>query len=82
MQTSNSKLSIRVKAKLFGTLLLLLGFLLFLFQNIEHVEVSFLFWTISTPRALLLLATLSIGGIVGYLLAQAKYTHRPSNNSL
>lgn len=81
MQTHNSDLSIFVKAKLFSTLILLSCFLIFLFQNAEHVEVSFLFWTISTPRSLLLLATLSIGGIVGYLLAQAKHMYRSSKTS-
>ncbi|WP_407681918.1 LapA family protein [Pseudodesulfovibrio portus] len=51
---------------------LLVLFLLFLFQNIQQVEISFIFWTISTPRALLLFATLSIGIVIGYLLAQTK----------
>ncbi|WP_353618302.1 LapA family protein [Pseudodesulfovibrio nedwellii] len=56
-------------------LALLALFLLFIFQNIQQVEVSFLFWTISTPRALLLFAALSIGIIIGYLLAQTKRSY-------
>ncbi|MBI9080447.1 MAG: LapA family protein [Pseudodesulfovibrio sp.] len=72
MQASKPALSLWEKAKAFSMIALLTFFLLFLFQNIQQVEVSFLFWTISTPRALLLVATLSIGVIIGYLLAQTK----------
>ncbi|WP_394699658.1 lipopolysaccharide assembly protein LapA domain-containing protein [uncultured Pseudodesulfovibrio sp.] len=72
MQTSKPALSLWDKAKAFGMVILLTLFMLFLFQNIQQVEVSFLFWTVSTPRALLLLVTLSIGLIVGYLFAQTR----------
>lgn len=65
-------LSLLGKAKVFSMITLLVLFLLFLFQNIQQVEISFIFWTISTPRALLLFATLSIGIVIGYLLAQTK----------
>lgn len=61
------------KAKHIGVILLLCFFLFFLLQNMQQVEVSFLFWTISTPRAFLLLTTISIGAIAGYILAQIRH---------
>jgi len=39
--------------------------LLFIFQNIEQTQVSFLFWTVSLSRALMLLVTLLLGVIIG-----------------
>ena len=72
MKASKPTLSLWEKAKVFSMVALLALFLLFLFQNIQQVEISFIFWTVSTPRALLLFATLSIGIAIGYLLAQTK----------
>jgi len=41
---------------------------IFLTQNISAVEVSFLFWSISMSRALLIFFTLVIGFILGWFL--------------
>jgi uncharacterized integral membrane protein len=43
--------------------------LIFVFQNMQTIEVKFLVWTMSVSRALLLLITLAIGLIGGSLLA-------------
>lgn len=42
--------------------------LVFLAQNTEVVKVSFLFWELSMSRALLLLFSLMIGFIAGWVL--------------
>jgi putative membrane protein len=49
--------------------ILLAGFaLLFTVQNVAAVDVTFLVWTISMSRALLILFTLSIGFLLGWFL--------------
>jgi len=42
--------------------------LIFVIQNVAAVEVNFLAWTVSISRALLILFTLAIGFILGWLL--------------
>ena len=44
------------------------GVLVFVVQNTQVVEVNFLFWTLSMSRALILLITLAIGLVGGWLL--------------
>lgn len=41
---------------------------IFVFQNMQTIEVKFLVWTISVSRALILLTTLAIGLVGGSLL--------------
>lgn len=41
---------------------------IFIVQNVAAVEVSFLFWSISMSRALLIFFTLVIGFILGWFL--------------
>ena len=41
---------------------------LFIVQNVETVELSFLFWTISMSRALMFVFLLIIGIVTGWLL--------------
>jgi uncharacterized integral membrane protein len=54
-------------------ILILIGlFILFVIQNTRIVEVQLLFWTVSMSRALMLLATLFIGLIAGWLLGRIK----------
>ena len=54
-------------------ILILIGlFVLFVIQNTRTVEVQLLFWTVSMSRALMLLATLFIGLIAGWLLGRIK----------
>ena len=40
----------------------------FVFQNMQMVEVKFLWWSLTVSRALILFITLAIGLIAGYLL--------------
>ena len=40
----------------------------FIFQNITSVNLSFLFWTMSMSMALLMFLILSVGTILGWLL--------------
>ncbi|WP_243545643.1 sensor histidine kinase [Pseudodesulfovibrio tunisiensis] len=63
---------IKQKAHLAVSLILALLFLLFIFQNFEQTQISFLFWTISIPRALLLLSTLLLGVSIGVISMAGK----------
>ena len=40
----------------------------FIIQNVSSVDLTFLFWTLSMSRALLLFLVLSLGFILGWLL--------------
>ena len=46
--------------------------IIFVLQNTQGVEVQFLFWTISMSRALMLMGTLAIGLIGGWMLTLPK----------
>jgi uncharacterized integral membrane protein len=46
---------------------------IFVFQNIEVVEVRLLAWSVSMSRALMLFGTLLIGIIAGWLLHRPKH---------
>ena len=41
---------------------------LFIFQNVMPIELTFLFWTLSMSKALLMFLILSVGIILGWLL--------------
>ena len=45
---------------------------IFVLQNTQVVEVRFLFWAVSMSRALILIGTLAIGLIGGWLLTLPK----------
>ena len=49
---------------------LILGILvvIFIIQNLEIVEISFLFWTLSISRALMIFLIFSVGVILGIIL--------------
>jgi uncharacterized integral membrane protein len=40
--------------------------LIFIFQNMQNVDVTFLAWTITTSRAVVLLIILAAGFIIGW----------------
>lgn len=44
---------------------------LFTLQNVVTVEVTFLFWTITLPRAILLFLVFATGVLVGWILKSA-----------
>ena len=61
-----------MSARFIAILVLIALVVIFIFQNLEVVKVSFLFWEISSPRALMIFITLVIGVIVGYLSNKGK----------
>ena len=54
--------------KLYLILALICLAVVFIIQNVRVVELTFLFWTLSMSRALMMLLILSIGIILGWLL--------------
>lgn len=57
------------------SLLLIIAVLIFSIQNIAAVEIQFLLWSFSVPRALLIACLLGIGFIIG-LLFYSLLSHR------
>ena len=53
--------------KLIFSLLLVIAVLIFSIQNIAAVEIQFLVWSFSLPRALMIATLLGIGFIIGLL---------------
>jgi putative membrane protein len=49
------------------SLLLIIAVLIFSIQNIASVEIQFLLWSFSIPRALLIVILLGIGFIIGMM---------------
>ena len=49
------------------SLLLVIAVLIFAIQNVAAVEIQFLLWSFSIPRALLIVILLGIGFIIGLL---------------
>lgn len=49
------------------SLLLIIAVLIFSIQNIAAVDIQFLVWSFSIPRALLIVILLGIGFIIGML---------------
>lgn len=57
------------KFKTIIMLLLIIAVLIFTIQNVAAVEIQFLFWGFSIPRALMILVLLGTGFVVGLLVA-------------
>jgi uncharacterized integral membrane protein len=57
-----------MNAKLIVGIILAGMTILFILQNVTPVELTFLFWTLSMSRALLMFLILSVGIILGWLL--------------
>ena len=49
------------------SLLLIIAVLIFAIQNVAAVEIQFLLWSFSIPRALLIVILLGVGFIIGLL---------------
>ncbi len=60
-------------AKHIITLILIGLVVVFVIQNIQTVEVRFLVWTVSMSRALMILLTLLIGIVVGWLVGRPRH---------
>lgn len=50
--------------------------LLFIIQNVTAVELTFLFWTLSMSKSLVMLLILSIGIVLGWLASQLNMYHK------
>jgi uncharacterized integral membrane protein len=62
--------------KLIISLVLIIGVLVFAIQNIAAVEIQFLLWSYSIPRALLIATLLGIGFIIGMLFYSLVFRRR------
>ena len=49
-------------------IILIVFFLIFVFQNIQTITVNFLMYDVSMPRALLLIITLVVGFLIGIFI--------------
>jgi len=50
-------------------LIVLIGIgVIFAIQNVADVEVQFLLWSVSLPRAILILVVLALGMLIGWIL--------------
>lgn len=65
-------------AKYVALLVIVLIFAIFIVQNAQVVEVRFLFWKAQASRSLVLLGTLLLGLIVGWLSRWAREKHAES----
>ncbi len=63
-----------VKTIVFIVLAILI--VIFTIQNTQVVEIKFFIWQTSISKALVLLSTLFIGIILGWLITWAGYSHR------
>jgi uncharacterized integral membrane protein len=65
--------------KLVFSLILAFLALLFVIQNVAVVEISFMIWTISMSRSLLIIFLLAIGILIGWLL-HSYFMHRRNDS--
>ncbi len=65
--------------KIYGALAVLLLTVVFAIQNSDVVKVRFLFWSISSSLALLIVILLSLGLLAGWLLGSL--ARRPSKSN-
>lgn len=66
---------ISLKAAL--ALVLFFLFTVFVFQNTEVTDVTFLFWKLSLSRVLLLLGSLAVGCVIGVLVGWMLFGGKP-----
>lgn len=58
------------------TLLMVIAVLIFAIQNIAAVEIQFLLWSFSIPRALMIVVLLGIGFVMGLLVSSLLFRRR------
>jgi putative membrane protein len=58
------------------SLVLIIAVLVFAIQNIAAVDIQFLLWSFSIPRALLIAALLGIGFVIGMLFYSLVFRRR------
>ena len=68
MQVHRRRLFVKFVAGIVIGLAIGILVIVFIVQNIEMVEVSFLAWTISVNRAIMVLVVFAVGIILGWIL--------------
>ena len=58
------------------SLLLIIAALIFSIQNVAAVEIQFLLWSFSIPRALLIIILLGVGFVIGMLFYSIVFRRR------
>jgi len=58
------------------SLLLIIAALIFSIQNVAAVEIQFLLWSFSIPRALLTMILLGVGFVIGMLFYSIVFRRR------
>ena len=58
------------------SLILIIAVLIFAIQNVAAVQIQFLLWSFSVPRALLIVILLGIGFIIGLLFYSLVFRRR------
>ncbi len=71
-ETDIFKIDFMSKFKTIVAILILLTIIIFTFQNIETVSISFLFWNVEVSRALLMLFCFLSGILVASLISFSK----------
>ncbi len=57
-----------MKPKVVGVLVVVILVLIIMFQNTHHVNLQILFWQITSPLILLILVSVIVGFVIGYLV--------------
>ena len=60
------------------SLLLIIAVMIFAIQNLAAVEIQFLFWSFSVPRALMIVILMGIGFVIGLLVFSLLFRRRRS----
>lgn len=76
MRCNESSMSERLRLWLTVAIVALL--VIFTFQNLVTVEVTFLFWAIQMPRAILVFVVFVIGALLGWIIGSARRHRRRS----
>ena len=58
------------------TLILIIAVLIFAIQNVAAVEIQFLLWSYSIPRALMIVSLIGIGFVIGMLVSSLIFFRR------
>lgn len=64
-----------MRPKLIISLVVVILFMIFLFQNTQVVTIRLYFWSISMSQIILILLTLILGFVAGYILAKITGKH-------
>ena len=69
-----------MRYKIILSVVLLVLVQLFIFQNMEIVQIRFLFWTLTISRVFLMFSMLITGIFIGWLVNSYLHHHRKKQN--